>query len=532
MRRDLAWLFVAALAVRAGAALLVPSPPYTDPAYYTMVAGQLAAGHGLSAPALWSFLEVGGRLPANPGLPVPSNGHWMPLTSLVAAPFVAVLGDWLGAWRAAQIPMVLLGAALVPFTYLVGWELWSSRRVALGGALLMLLGGPLLVYFPMVDNFAVFGACGGVAIWSSVRAMRASRPGWWLVLAGAACGLATLARVDGLLLLVAPGTAWLLHADWAPLRRRLGWGLASAAAFGLVLAPWLVRQVVVLGSPFPSAGGHTLWITTYNDQFSLSANVSLAHYLDWGWGNIIGSKLAAWGELVGRTAVLLGGLFVLPFAYGLWAERRRRELAPFLVYFVAMFVVMGAVFTFHAPKGAFYHSAAAWLPFALPLAVASLPAASTAAGRAWPFLRRTATHRFLLVAGLAGALALSVIGSGVLVSSWSIIDRRVQSAARFLATQHAGDVVMAYDPSALYLASGDPGVAPSFDPFDVVDRVVDAYHVRWVVVILGPGETRDPLGLWDGAAATDVGGAHPAFLPAAPAFEADGVRIYPVTSSR
>ena len=85
---------------------------------------------------------------------------------------------------------------------------------------------------------------------------------------------------------------------------------------------------------------------------------------------------------------------------------------------------------------------------------------------------------------------------------------------------------MAYDPSALYGVTGRPGVAPPFDPYDTVAEVVGAYDVRWVVVILAPGETRDPLGLWDGPAARDVEGNHPAFLEATPAFEADGVRIY------
>jgi len=268
-----------------------------------------------------------------------------------------------------------------------------------------------------------------------------------------------------------------------------------------------------------------LLITSYNQQFTISSDPTLAAYLDWGWGNIIGSRLATWGELVGRTAVLLGGLFIVPFAYGLWAERRRRELAPFLAYFLLMFFVMGAVFTFHAPKGAFYHSASAWLPFAAPLSVAALPGAASAAGRAWPFLRRPATHRFLLVAGLAGAVVLSLVGSLVLVRGWWVVQERVRSAGAFL---DGSSVVMAYDPAALNLVSGNPGVAPPFDPFPVVERVVRAYHVRWVVVILGPGEERDPLGLWGGASATDVDGDHPGFLPASPSYEAPGVRIYAV----
>ena len=189
--------------------------------------------------------------------------------------------------------------------------------------------------------------------------------------AGAFAGLATLARIDGVLLTLAVATAWFVRRGWSPWRSvatggaSLAWGLASAAAFLLVLAPWLVRNATVFGSPLPSAGGHTLWIRSYNEQFSIGHEVSLATYLDWGLPNIVLSKLTSWGELVGRTGVLLGGIFLIFFLAGLWTFRRRSELAPFYVYFAVMFFVMGAIFTFHAPKGAFYHSAPAWLPWAL-----------------------------------------------------------------------------------------------------------------------------------------------------------------------
>jgi hypothetical protein len=126
-----------------------------------------------------------------------------------------------------------------------------------------------------------------------MRAVRASRPGPWLVLAGGLVGLATLARVDGLLLAVAPqppgGASRLGVVAGSP---RLG--SASAVAALAVLAPWLARDLAVFGSPLPSAGGHTLWITSYNQQFSISQDPTAAGYLAWGAGNIIGSKLAAW----------------------------------------------------------------------------------------------------------------------------------------------------------------------------------------------------------------------------------------------
>lgn len=508
---DLLVLFGLALAVRTVAALLVPDPPYTDPAYYAMVADQLASGHGFSAPVIWSFLEVGGVLPADPTLPVPSNGHWMPLTSIVAA-----------GW--GQLPMVLLSAALVPFTYLVGVGLWSSRTVGLAAAVLALLAGPLLIMYPTIDNFAVFGAAGAAAIYAAIRAIRANRPLVWLVGSGVAVGLASLARVDGLLLLVAP-----LTAAWIVGGQRLLGGAASVAAAALVMAPWLARNLAVFGSAFPSAGGHTLWITEYNQQFSISDQPTLASYLDWGLVNIIGSKLVAWVEITGRTAVLLGGIFVVFLVAGLWLNRRRTDLAPFSAYFVVMFVAMGAVFTFHAPKGAFFHSAPAWLPFALPMAVAAVGPTCTAVSRWWRFLGRPATHRFVIVVGLLGAMTLSLIGSVSLWQIWDSARIRVETAGSFFISGGLTDDVVLYaDPPSLWQVTGNPGVATPFDPYPVIEEVARAYDARWLVITLRGDDPIDPLGLWNGGAAVDQYGNHADWLASEPSFEADGVRVWEI----
>ena len=525
--RDLLVLTVLALALRSLAALLVPWPPYTDAAYYDMVAQQLATGHGFTAPVIWSFLEIGSRIPADPSLPVPSNGHWMPLTSVVAAGGMALFGP---GWRAGQVPMVLLSTALVPFTYVVGWQLWRSRTVALGGATLALLSGPLLIAAPLVANYAVFGVCGAAALYASCRAVSARRAGPWLVAAGLACGLATLTRVDGLLLTVAPAVAWLLRLERRSVVVALGWGFGSAAAFLLVLAPWMARNLATFGAPLPSAGAHMLWISSYNEQFSIGHEISLSSYLaSTSPLAIVGTRLAAWVELLGRTAVLTGGIFVVFFLAGLWMARRRRELLPFVVYFVLMFAVMGAVFTFHGPKGAFYHSSTAWLPFALPMAVAAVAPASTAAARWWRFLGRPATHRFVLVVGIVGAVVISAVASVSLYADWSASHRLDEAAGSFFVSHDLTDaVVMSDDPSALWQVSRNPGVPFPFDPYPVVERVIRAYHVQWVVVTRRDPSLLDPLGLWEGAAAVDAEGNAASFLESDPTFEAPGVRIYRV----
>jgi 4-amino-4-deoxy-L-arabinose transferase-like glycosyltransferase len=525
---DLIVLTLLALVARTVAAALTNYAPYTDPSYYTLVARQLATGHGFTVPVIWSFLEVGSRIPDPAVLPVASNGHWMPLTSIVAAGFMAVLGP---TWRSGQIPMVLLSAVLVPLTYQIGWELWQRRSVALLGGILAIFAGPLLVYYPTVDNFAVFGALGALSIYTATRAVTAAAPGPWLAASGALAGLATLARIDGLTLAVAPATAWLLIHGWRK-GSLWAWGMLSAVAFVAVMAPWLARNIAVFGTPLPSAGGHTLWITSYNEQFSIGHPVDAAHYLAWGWGNIIGSKIGSWLDILGRTTVLMGGIFVLAFVPGMWIQRRRPELLPFIAYWVVMFVVMGAVFTFHAPKGAFYHSAPAWLPFALPLAVASLGAVATSLGRFWPFLRRPQTHRFLAVVGTVGAIALSLIGSAVIYDQWDQSHKLDQAAAAFLERQDATrDVVMYADPPTLSLLSDNPGVAPPFDPYPVVKQVIAAYHVGWVVVQLAPGATTDALNFWPGAAGVDSEGNHADFLAATPSFEVPGrIRVYRVVA--
>jgi hypothetical protein len=534
MWRDLGILTALALVVRAVAAWVVPFPPHVDAAYYTLVAEQLATGNGFSAPALWSFLEVGGRLPVDPQLPVPSNGHWMPMPAIVAGAFMAVLGP---DWRAGQVPMVILSTLVVPMTYVAGRLIWESRRIAILGASLAISAGPLLLMYPMVESFAVFGVLGGVALLASIRAVDAPRPGPWLVLAGAAAGLASLTRLDGALLTLAPTTAWLLRQPFgrgafgSP-GRALAWGVASAAAFLLVVTPWLLRNLDTFGTAFPSPGDRMLWIRDYNEHLSIGLDLTLDRYLAWGLPAIVLSKVWAAVEVSGRTLGLLGGIFGFGLVAGLWHFRGLRRLAPFLVYLVAMFAAMVLLFTEHAPKGAFLHTAPAWVPIALPLGVAGIAPMATWAGRAWPFLRRPPTHRFLEVVGVGGAIVLALGGALALLDSWQVRIDRHEAAAAFL-REVAGPehVLLAGDPSSLYLLTGLRGVATPFDPFPVVADVVDAYGVDWVVVILEQGTVRDPLGLWDGASAVDATGASPDFLPAEPTFEADGVRIFPILSS-
>src|ERR687893_1219453 len=100
--RDILWLCLGALLARIVAVAIVPWPPFTDPAYYSLIAQRLAEGHGFTTPILWSFIEVGSVIPDPAVLPVPSNAHWMPLTSIVSAASMAIFGS---TYVAGTVPL-------------------------------------------------------------------------------------------------------------------------------------------------------------------------------------------------------------------------------------------------------------------------------------------------------------------------------------------------------------------------------------------------------------------------------------------
>jgi len=533
LRRDLLWLTAGALVVRLVVAAIVDGAPWTDSAYYFASGRQIATGHGLTVPFVWSFLDTGGRLPTHPTLPIPSHAHWMPLTAFVASLGMLVLGP---TELAARVPMILLSTALTPLTYLMALSIWHSRSAAVAGAILVVFAGPLLLFGSIVESFAVFGLAGSAALFCAMRSVADdSRRRTWLILSGGMVGIATLTRIEGLLLAVAPATAWLISMGWTGWHARgarPGWttGIGSAATFALVVSPWAVRNLATFGSILPSTGGSTLWIKSYTEQFSITADTSLGAYLAQGAGPIIGSKAGAWLTIGGYTVALMAGVFGFLFLAGLWVHRRRADVAPFTIYWLAMFVAMGGVFTFHAPHGLFYHHAPAWLPIAASMGATAVAPVATAASRWWRFLGRPATHRFLLVASLTAAAAFSIVASALLLGEWRTNLAAADAVAVFL-KEHAAspDRVMFRDAPLLYVATGHEVVAPTYDPYPIVGQVAHAYGIRWFVAQLqARGPLVEPQGLWDGGNAVDAQGNPAAWLARVPAYDDGRVRIYEV----
>jgi hypothetical protein len=365
-------LYALALVVRGIVFGLHPDAAYPDSYYYVDVARALQSGHGFNIDFIWSFVDVGGRIPANPTLPIPSNAHWMPLASIVQLPTMWLLGP---TPLASALPFMILGALAAPMTWLIAREIGCSPRIALAAGIAVAVPAAATLFMCQPDNLALFQPLGLAALWLAARGLK-GRP-WSFALAGLAVGVATLARNDGVLLGAAVGLAFAWD-RWHAWRSKGGrapaipWRYAFAC-FGLfvvVMAPWYLRQLAVFGSLSPSStSGRILLIRTYEQMNSVTSDTSLSGFLGQGVGPLIVSRVLGLVSALQVYFVIACPIVLTPFVViGAWARRRSVDFGPFFVYAVLLFAAAGLLFAVHVPYGTFLHSAVAMVPFTFILA--------------------------------------------------------------------------------------------------------------------------------------------------------------------
>ena len=307
-------LYGLAFLVRAFFMVQYPDPGYPDSYYYVDVARALAAGHGLNVDFVWIFAEVGGRLPADPVLPIPSNAHWLPLASFIQAPFVALMGP---TAIASALPMVVIGSLAAPLTWLIAREVGASRTVQLGAGVLGAIPAAGAVFMAQPENFAIFQPLVAATLWLAARGLRGDRRAF--ALAGLLVGLASIARNDAFLLGGAIGLVfvWDRVRAWRTNRAPtipLSAAFACLALFLLLVGPWWYRQLSVFGSISPTASsGTALWLTEYRQWNSITADTSFAAFLAQGPGQILASRVFGFLAAAANFAVIIGSVVLVPF---------------------------------------------------------------------------------------------------------------------------------------------------------------------------------------------------------------------------
>jgi 4-amino-4-deoxy-L-arabinose transferase-like glycosyltransferase len=476
-------LFAVALAIRVGVGALFADPAYPDSYYYVNVARQLAAGNGFVVDYVWNFVDVGGSLPATATLPIPSNAHWMPLAALVQVPFIWLLGP---TALASALPFWLAGAVAAPLAWAIGRDAGVGNGVALTAGLLTAVPAAVVPFLAQPDNFGLFMTLGALALWLAFRAARGER--WAFVGGGVVVGLAMLARSDGVLL----GVPFALIAlrgvlDAARRRPALVSGLACAAAFLVVVGPWLARQLAVFGSISPSAAsGRILFLSEYRQLWSAGAPPTLDSLLALGAGPLLASRLEGFAAAIGIFALLPLALVMVPFALiGGWSRRHDPAFGPFFTYAAVFLAASGLLFAAHVAHGMFMHSAVALLPHTFLLVAIGVGRAVewVAARRAtWQPQSATPVFRFGVV---AVALLAALSQTQTTTAAWRTAEDSRLGLAAALAAIPASELLMTADPGAYRYLFGRSGIVTPDDPLPVIEQAARTYGVRWLVLERG-----------------------------------------------
>lgn len=479
LARDYLLLFLLALAVNATLAALVNIPGYPDAYYYFNGGQRLLQGYGFTDPYLWNYLAAPDALPA------PSHTYWQPLPSLLAWLGMRLFGP---TFDAAQVPFVLMASALPLVTYRVARELGGARRQAIIAALLTIFTGYYLIFWTNTEAFAPFALSGSLALLMVARARRAGWAWMWLA-AGALSALGHLSRADGpLLLLVA-----LLMAAWPGRGTKAALRAVALTLVGylVLMAPWLARNLAVLGRPLPTGGLDALFLTGYDDLFLFGTQPTLRAYLASGLPTILSGKARA---LLSALATFVGVhnlVFLTPFTLIGWRRRWRDPLlVPAGVYGLALYAAMTLAFTFPGPRGGLFHSGGALLPFIFSVAVLGLDDALDWIARRRPAYRPREASRVFGAAfvGLAVLVSLylvvaRVVGLGSPGVDWNRQDAVYAEIGDYLAGAGAGDArVMTNNPPGFYYHTGQGGVPlPAGDEAMLLDAA-RTYGVTYVVV--------------------------------------------------
>ena len=297
-------LFLLALVVRLLAMQVVTFPVAEASAYYAGVAVNLVTGVGLVSDSVWSF--------ATPPLVVPKPAFelWLPMSSFLSAGVMALAGP---TYDAAQLAGAVVGATVAPLAWAIGSEAADAqgldarrrRAVALTAGLLAALVSPLVLGSVVPDSYIPFTVFMLAAALLAPRALGAhsgplsgrSRTTVAGVGLGLMLGLAYLSRQE----VVWMGLTVLLFTASIVRRQPAGSRVLQAVhqlwpvILGglLVVGPWLVRNWLELGSPFPGQAVDNMFLLRNEDIFAFSEPPDASTYVAQGLGTILGNPLRA-----------------------------------------------------------------------------------------------------------------------------------------------------------------------------------------------------------------------------------------------
>jgi hypothetical protein len=500
------WLIIAVigLLIQSIWLIILEQPSYMDAYYYASNGERLASGHGFSEMVIWQYLDD----PS--GLPTPSHTYWMPLPSMLAALGHTIRGDFLGQ----QIVFWLLGGLLPLLAFGISlllsgerWQAWAAALFAATGSFYgaylsqpttfapFAWSGALCLLMLGIIGASRFNSVGGVGIVAKAR----KQPWLFWLFAGVLAGFAHLTRADGALILVSALAIWLLElflrrqspddADGAeqevavPYRAFASYLAVLVSGYLLVMGAWLIRNMIVIKRPLSPVGFQSIFLTTYDDLFAYGRSIDLASYLEWGWDNILLSKLESLWVAIQTIVAVPGVLFLTPFiivalVHFFHRPEKRALLRPVVWYTIALVFSMSIIFTFPGMRGAIFHSSSAIWPWSTALAAAGIGITVDWTAKRLPHWEpNKAKRRFsMLFVILALILGIYVSLSRAQSDTDADLLRKVQESIP------EDSIVMAGNAPAVNYHTDLPSVSVPNEPADTVYEAASRYGVTHLLL--------------------------------------------------
>ena len=475
--RDLAVLFLVGLVFNFCIAFYQLAPGYMDADYYYAGGLRIASGQGFTESYLWNYLD-------NPqSLPHPSHAYWYPLASILAAAGMFITGQ--KVFWAARLGFILVAALVPPITALLSFQITSQRSLALTAGALAIFCGYHAPFLPTTDNFGLFMLLGGLFF---ILLSRKEKIAPFFL--GLVAGLMNLARVDGIIWL-ALGLMTLFFL-WKKIEARPGFSalllssLFLVLGYSLVMAPWIIRNLSIWGTPLTPAGSNVLWMNRYDDTFAWSpSRINLQNWLNSGWQSALESRLNAIKLNSINTVAAQFAFLLFPFSImGIWALRRDFRIRLAVVAWVILFIVMSIIFPFAGSRGSFFHASAAiqtvWFTAAV-VGVDVLVSKLRLKGRISTNIRQV--FRIALVFAMA-IITVYLAYIAIKEKDWNQFQRNYLRVEKMIVMNGAvpSDVIIVANSPAYFAETGRSAIIVPDENLDSVRQLAQKFDARFLVL--------------------------------------------------
>lgn len=479
------------------------APGYMDAEYYFSGGQRLAEGFGFSEEFLWNYLD-------DPqGLPHPSHGYWMPLTSIMAAIGMTITRNT--SFYGGRLLFIVLAGAIPPLSAFLSYQINQKRDYALLSGAIAAIPGFYLSYLGTTDTFGLSMVIGG--LFFVLIGVKPSGENIWqggMVFCGLGilAGLLHLSRVDGILWLLMV-FIFILIIEFEQ-RKVRGFkkcilsvfihSCLSIFGYILIMGPWMYRNYSEFGSLLSPGGIKSLWITDYNELYSYPATIlNVNHWLNSGIQEIFHARLSAGWTNIQSAIAVEGEIFLTPLMiWGLWKNRKIIQVKIAVIAWVGVFFIMTIIFPYQGARGGFFHSSSTFQPLLWCMVPVGFEAFIIWGKqvRRWNY----AQARNVFQTGMLGLICLisiflvskRVIGGSFAEPEWNKsyhyyvqLDQKVTQSGIT-----PDEIVMVNNPPGYYLVSNHPCIVIPDGSVETVLQAAYRYNARYLVL-----EANHPEGL-------------------------------------